>query len=63
MVLCCAAQQDAQSYRFVGVSQDRIFVINPEGVVKSTSAAGVGTYASLHALVDSLFPPLPQKQK
>ena len=49
----------------MGVGSDRIFVVNPQGVVTGGGAAagagGTCTFATLRALVDTLFPPLPHK--
>lgn len=50
-----------QSYREVGVNPSRIFIVNPEGVVKTPAHHQLfnTSYANLASdLVDHIFPPL-----
>ena len=52
---------DVQSYREVGVNPSRIFIVNPEGIVKTPAHHQLfnTSYASLASdLVDHIFPPL-----
>ena len=48
-------KQDLQSFQLVKVNKSRIFLINPQGVVR-TQAGGITSYESLSVLVSTVFP-------
>ncbi|XP_071729284.1 phosphatidate phosphatase PAH2-like [Rutidosis leptorrhynchoides] len=48
---------DEFSYLKVGISKDKIFIINPKGEVVVNRCNDTKSYSSLHATVDGIFPP------
>lgn len=49
---------DEFSYLKVGISKGKIFIINPKGEVVVNRCIDSKSYASLHALVNGIFPPI-----
>ncbi|KAI3758956.1 hypothetical protein L6452_06529 [Arctium lappa] len=49
---------DEFSYLKVGISKGKIFIINPKGEVVVNRCVDSKSYASLHALVNGIFPPI-----
>nr|XP_043614514.1 phosphatidate phosphatase PAH2-like isoform X2 [Erigeron canadensis] len=49
---------DEFSYLKVGISKGKIFIINPKGEVVINRCIDSKSYASLHALVNGIFPPI-----
>jgi phosphatidate phosphatase LPIN len=50
-------RSDVDSYRFVGINEDKIFTINHKGYIRTRNRTYRKTYTSLHELVDDMFPP------
>eukprot|EP01017_Pseudomicrothorax_dubius_P007172 TRINITY_DN1217_c0_g1_i1.p1 TRINITY_DN1217_c0_g1~~TRINITY_DN1217_c0_g1_i1.p1 ORF type:complete len:545 (+),score=137.47 TRINITY_DN1217_c0_g1_i1:195-1829(+) len=49
---------DAVSYRAVGISMNRIFIINPQGDIHQMNNTYKKTYNKLNELVHEMFPPI-----
>ncbi|XP_024970481.1 phosphatidate phosphatase PAH2-like isoform X1 [Cynara cardunculus var. scolymus] len=49
---------DEFSYLKVGISKGKIFIINPKGEVVVNRCIDSKSYASLHAIVNGIFPPI-----
>ncbi|XP_048541905.1 phosphatidate phosphatase PAH1 [Triticum urartu] len=48
---------DELTYKKMGISKGKIFIINPKGEVAINSSVDVKSYTSLHTLVNDMFPP------
>lgn len=51
---------DVISYRAVGIPSNRIFIIDPTGLVKVPASAYRSSYQKLNDIVNEMFPPVPK---
>lgn len=49
---------DALAYSSVGIAQDRVYIINPKGVIHKFGSKSTQSYTQLNEKVDELFPPI-----
>ncbi|GIX65253.1 lipin, putative [Babesia caballi] len=52
-------ESDHRAYVSVGVPENRVFIINPSGIIRHVNASYARTYQSMSEMAQMIFPPCP----